>query len=138
MAATPERGRGIGSIIMRLTLGHLLFMEDPLDRGEKVIAHVHAENDDPRPIIEEKLKFRLSGKIEAPGSDFPGLRTNDAGMVEGDEFELVKPDTLSALADWCDTWDGKLKDGANTQVLLSDGTTLSMWADAFHDMATAP
>src|SRR6267378_2831142 len=56
MAATQERGNGVGSIITRLALGHVLFEEDPLDRGESVIMHVHAANLDPRPIIENVLK----------------------------------------------------------------------------------
>src|SRR6266581_8542145 len=82
MVANQERLKGVGSTIMRLTLGHLLFVEDPLDRGESVIAHVHAENLDPRPIIEGTLKFRLTGRIKKPGSELPGLRTNAVGEVE--------------------------------------------------------
>lgn len=135
MVATQERGKGVGSIITRLTLGHVLFEEDPLDRGESIIAHVHAENLEPRRIIEDVLKFRLSRRIKVPGSALPGLRTNTAGEVEGDEFELVKPNTLDALAQWCDTWSGRLKDGRDAQVLLRPGTSLSMWARAFRDMA---
>src|SRR5271165_4247025 len=42
MVDVRERGKGLGSTIMRLTLGHLLFEEDPLDRKEPIIAHVHA------------------------------------------------------------------------------------------------
>lgn len=136
MVAVQERGKGVGSIITRLTLGHVLFEEDPLDRGESVIAHVHAENLEPRPIIENVLKFRLSRRIKVPGSALPGLRTNAAGEVEGDEFELVMPDTLNALAQWCDTWNGRLKDGREAQILLRPGTSLSMWASAFCDMAS--
>jgi hypothetical protein len=37
---------------MRLALGHPLFEEDPLDRHESIIAHVHVENVEPRPVIE--------------------------------------------------------------------------------------
>jgi len=136
MVATQERGKGIGSIIARLTLGHVLFAEDPLNRVESVIAHVHAENDKPRLLLEKALKFRLSQRINVPGSELPGLRTNAAGEVEGDEFELVKPKTLVALAQWCDTWNGRLKDHREAQIILSPGTSLSMWASAFHDMAS--
>ena len=72
MTAIQERGKGVGSIIMRLTVGHVLFGGDPLDQGESVIAHVHADNRDPRPIIERALKFRLSQRIKVPGSLLAG------------------------------------------------------------------
>jgi hypothetical protein len=135
MAAMQERGTGVGPIITRLTLGHLLFEEDPLDRGEPVIMHVHAENEAPRNLIEKGLKFRLSKRIAVPGWMLPGLRTNAANEIEGDEFELVNPDTLIALADWCDSWNGKLKDDRDARVVLRSGTSLAMWAQAFHKMA---
>ena len=138
MVANQERRKGVGSIIARLTLGHVLFEEDPLDRGEPVIAHVHAENLEPRPIIENVLKFRLARKIKVPGERLPGLRTNAAGEVEGDEFELVRPDSLHALAEWCNTWNGKLSDGRKVKILLSPGTSLNKWARAFRDMASRP
>jgi len=138
MVAAQEKAKGVGSIIARLTLGHVLFEEDPLDRGESVIMHVHVENKTPRPIIEHVLKFRYSRPIKAPGSAFPGLRTNAAGDVEGDEFKLVKPDTLDALAQWCENWNGRLKDKREAKVLLSPGTSLPLWASAFRDMARRP
>ena len=138
MVGIQEREKRVGSTIARLTLGHLLFEEDPLDRGESVIAHVHAENLEPRPIIEHNLRFRHSRRIAKPGSGLPGLRTNAAGEVEGDEFELVSPDTLLALAQWCEKWNGCLKDGRDAQFLLRPGTSLGMWASAFRDMASRP
>lgn len=138
MVTAKERGKGVGAIIARLTLGHVLFEEDPLDRGESVIMHVHVENKHPRSIIEQVLKFRYSKPIKVPGSAFPGLRTNAAGEVEGDEFELVKPDTLNALAQWCDNWDGRLGDNRVAKLLLRPGTSLRMWASAFRDMACRP
>ena len=136
MVATQERRKGIGSIIARLTLGHILFEEDPLGRGETIIAHVHAENLEPRSTIANVLRFRQSKHIKLPGALLPGLRTNIAGEIEGDEFETVRPDSLLALSQWCNTWDGKLKDGREVKVLLSPGTSLNLWAKAFREMAS--
>ena len=136
MVGTPHRGNGLGGTLMRLALGHLLFEENPLELGESVISHVHAENNDPRGIM-SALKFRLSHRIRVPGSSLPGLRTNAAGYVEGDEFELVKPDTLNALADWCGRWKGQLKDGRDANIVLRPETSLPMWAEAFRDMASS-
>lgn len=134
MVTVQERGKGLGSIIALLTLGHVLFTEDPLDRRESVVAHVHAENNKPRSIIEKVLKFRKTRRIKVPGSKLPGLRTNNAGEVEGDEFELFMPETLHALAQWCDAWKGKLKDGRDAKILLSPGTSLKIWSRAFRAM----
>src|SRR5207248_2508729 len=91
MIANQERRKGVGSIIARLTLGHVLFEEDPLSLGQRVIAHVHAENQLPRPLIQNILKFQFSHQIKVPGTQLPGLKVNAQGEVEGDEFELSRP-----------------------------------------------
>lgn len=135
MVDTRERKTGVGSILARLTLGHLLFEEDPLRRGERVVVHVHAENEAPRVLIEKVLKFRHHGRVSVLGSELPGLKTNAEGFVEGDEFEMNCPETLVALADWCDGWTGALKDGRQVQITLAPRTSLSLWAEAFRDMA---
>ncbi|HUN25388.1 MAG TPA: hypothetical protein VMU67_03700 [Steroidobacteraceae bacterium] len=134
MVSTQARSKGIASVLARLTLGHLLFTEDPLSRGERVVMHVHRENPDPRALIERKLRFKLAREIEADGSEFPGLRQNAHGKVQGDEFEIGIPESLLALAEWCDSWSGSLTDGSAAVVTLSPHTSLSMWAEAFRDM----
>jgi hypothetical protein len=55
--------------------------------------------------------------------------------VEGDEFELTKPDTLIALAKWCRAWNGGLGKGASGAIELMPNTTLALMADAFEEMA---
>lgn len=135
MVSERYRGVGLGSTLMRVTLGHLLFEEDPLDRGEAVIAHVHAENNDPRGIIEKALKFALQNSIMVEGAKLPGLKTDEHGIVHGDEFQLTIPNTLHALADWCTAWPGALKNGQTTYIELRLGITLELWAEAFRNMA---
>ena len=135
MVDTREKQHGIGGALTRLTLGHVLFEENPLERGEKIVAHVHAENNDPRPLIEQSLKFHHTEHIEVPTAKLPGLKANASGLVVGDEFELTVPDTLLALATWCETWGGKLKDDRPVRVVLRDGVSLAMWAVAFRQMA---
>lgn len=136
MVDTREQRKGLGSVVTRLTLGHVLFEEDPLDRGERVIAHVHAENNEPRALI-EALKFRKSGLIRVPAAMLPGLKANAAGEVEGDEFELVVPDTLLGMAEWCDTWSGRLRDHREVRIAFRQGISLAMWAQAFRHRAAA-
>jgi RimJ/RimL family protein N-acetyltransferase len=55
MVDTGKRGRSLGSVLMRVTLAHLLFEEEPLSRHERIISHVHKQNDSPRRVIEGQL-----------------------------------------------------------------------------------
>jgi len=140
MVATPERKKGVGGTIARLTVGYVLLTEDPLPVGQSVIAHIHEANDMPRPLFELSLKFRKVRQVSYPGEQLAGLKTNADGMVVGDELEIVVPDTLEALAKWCDAWKGKLKDGSEAKIVLGPGpdTDLKEWARAFRDMAKLP
>lgn len=134
MVGTSERGRGYGSTLMRLALGHLLFEENPLELNHKVVAHVLKSNPDPRPIIEQCLKFEFSKVVKIPATSMPGLRANAAGVIEGDEFHLVVPDTLIALADWLESWDGKLKNKERVTVILRSNVSFDDWIAALRDM----
>ncbi len=138
MVSTPQRGKGLAAIIARLTLGSLLFEEDPLNRSEPIIAHVHAENNDPRALMEHVLKFKFRKRVVIPGSKLPGLKVNAEGNVVGDEFIIAVPASLLALAEWCENWNGALKDGTPVQILLRPNTSLALWAKAFRQMAAAP
>jgi len=134
MVATGKEKIGIGSTITRLTLGHLLFEESPLENGYRIIAHIHALNPKPRPLFEKALKFEKTDSVCIPGEKLPGLRVNAEGMVVGDELSLVSPDTLIDLANWCMRWPGTLKDGSPAEIELREDISLSIWADAFKDM----
>jgi len=137
MVSSNHLRLGIGSILMRFALGHLLFYEDPLDRNESVIAHVHEENQDPRYIIEHSIAFHHRKTISVDGKNLPGLKTDKNGKVNGDEFGLTIPDTLIKLAEWCEKWNGTIKQGKRAEIIMSPipGVTLKTWAKAFRMMA---
>jgi hypothetical protein len=136
MVDHTARGKGVGTTIAHLTLAHVLFTEDPFVNGEKVVAHIHKDNpDSPRPIFEGALKFHWVAAIKKPAHELPGLKANAQGYVEGDEFELTRPDTLIALAKWCRAWNGSLGKGATGVIELMPNTTLELMADAFDEMA---
>lgn len=139
MVATPERRKGVGGTVARLAVGYVLVTEDPLPVGQSVIAHIHESNDQPRRLF-QSLKFRKTRTVVIPGEELPGLKTNANGKVVGDELEIGVPDTLEALAEWCDAWKGKLKDGSETEIVLGPGpkTDLQQWARAFRNMAEPP
>ena len=136
MVAAEARGKGLGSIMMRLPLAHMLFTEDPLAREDPpaIVTHVLHGNDHPRRII-PAVGFEFSHKVAIPGSAMPGMRTSDDGNVHGDEFHLTTPEALVQLADWADAWGGTLRDGTTAKIDLLPGYSLALWATAFREMA---
>ncbi|ORU97160.1 hypothetical protein AWB94_30975 [Mycolicibacterium canariasense] len=137
MVATNTRGRSIGITLMRVTLAQLLFDEEPLSRHEAIISHVHSQNDNPRRVIETHLGFPHQRQIEIPGAVVPGLRQDEDGMVRGDVFAFAYPYTLEKLLVWCETWDGRLRDGSPAEIqIFGDG--IEIWAAAFRQMLADP
>lgn len=141
LAVTVEaRRNGIGLVLAFVTLGHLVFEEDPLADEPpgpfRVIAHVLETNPRPRAIIEDYLRFRLAKSITVPRDQFPGLPAGDDGLIHGDEFELQVPETLHALADWADSWKNALEKGEAASIELREGARLSDWASAFRRTAS--
>jgi hypothetical protein len=135
MVSEGMRGRSLGSIMMRLPLASMLFNEQPLSwrRVPKIVAHVLASNDAPRRIILD-VGFVHYKPVEISAEKLPGLKADPDGIIRGDEFHLKIPEALHNLADWFDSWDGKLLDGTDSSVDLLPGLTLADWAAAFRDM----
>jgi Acetyltransferase (GNAT) family len=134
MVARSERGKGVGSALTRLTLGHLLFEENPLELNQTIITHVLKDNSDPRNLIQHGLKFRFVSHLRIPAHELPGLRANSEGFIEGDEFQFVIPDSLIALLEWLGSWDGQLKNKERANIILRPKISLENWAAAFRDM----
>jgi hypothetical protein len=135
MVAVREAGHGIAAILARLALINILVKENPLSRGEKVIAHVLASNSAPRGLIERALRFRLVRRDSYPSKDLPGLPVNEHGMVEGDLFAMTN-DSLSALADWCDSAPTVLKDGRRPlDIEFGEGFSFELFSVALRQMS---
>ncbi len=136
MVANSQRKRGLGRTITCLTLGHVLTQYDPIAAGVTVVAHVHADNKPgPRPIFEGFLKFTHAKVVAIPGKLLEGLRTNNDGFVEGDEFELSRPATIKTLAGWCRDWKDELKDGEPATVDWGLEGSPELWAKALDNIA---
>jgi GNAT superfamily N-acetyltransferase len=136
MVSSAMRGKGLGRIMMRLPLAHLLFNENPFksETPPTIVAHVLASNNAPRSIISEML-FEKHHSVEIPAQHLPGLKADPDGFIRGDEFHLKIPDALLNLADWCDSWDERLLDRSQATIDLLSGVTRHAWASAFRDMA---
>ena len=124
---------------MRLALAHILLEENLLsDPQVRIVAHVLKANPMPRNIIEQQLRFAHAKPVSIPQEALPGLRADPDGIIRGDEFQLSRPATLLALADWARSWSGKLSDGHVADIELRNGISLSDWALALEDLAAAP
>lgn len=136
MVSETMRGKSLGRIMMRLPLASMLINEQPLSwrRIPQIVAHVLASNDAPRRLIPE-IGFAQHRSVEIPAEKLPGLKADADGFVRGDEFHLKIPEALHNLADWLDSWDGKLLDGTNSVIDLLPGLTLADWATALRGMA---
>lgn len=136
MVADKMRGKGLGTIMMRVPLAHMLFNEQPLTwtLPPKIVAHVLTGNDAPRKIIPE-VGFAFAEHVTIPPEALPGLRVSDDGMIHGDEFHFEIPDGLTSLADWTAGWNDTLKDGTRAEIDLLEGNTLDDWTVAIRDMA---
>lgn len=99
------RGYGLGSALGVLAISSLYLYEPP-QRGERLIAHVHIDNSLPRHMLEVQLGFIQVGQ-ETPPSEVvpPGLRRNSKGEVVGDLYEF-RISTLDKFADWLETFEG--------------------------------
>lgn len=139
MVATQARGKGLGAMMMFLALAHALLEEDLLaDPAVRIVAHVLRSNDMPRGIIERKLMFRHARSVCIPGGVLPGLRTEDDGNVHGDEYELTRPESLVALAEWARSWTGQLPNDQIADIELRAGVSMEDWRDALDEMARRP
>jgi GNAT superfamily N-acetyltransferase len=137
MVDPEEQSKGLGSTIMRLTLGHALLEENLLSiSGVRIIAHVVEGNERPLKIIENVLKFHHVGPVRYPAAQLPGLRSRD-GFVHGDEYELTFPDTIVALADWAGSWNGHVN-GGTAHVEFRRGIEIADWAAALRAIVDNP
>lgn len=139
MVLGPARGKGIGAILMTLALGAALVAEDPLAQEPKpiILAHVLKRNPLPRGIITEVLRYHLAHEgMKISPSAVPGLPVEEDGFVHGDEFHITLPDTLIALAEFCENWTGHLRTGEEAEVQLPEDQDLELWAKIFREMAS--
>ena len=94
--------RKIGSLLLRFAIAYTLVYDTPWNNGQKLIAHVHQGNQDPRGLI-DKLGFRYLRTVEVSESDNPPkwMERNSEGKVVGDEFEFP-PSSSKLLIKWFD------------------------------------
>ena len=116
--AEAHRKGGIGVMLVRFALAHVMVYDDPWSTKQAIIAHVHESNDNPRRLL-DLLFFEHLERKAYPGEGFPASMKRDTeGRVVGDIFQFT-PKGLQALADWfTNEFRGTLSNGAKVEFHL--------------------
>lgn len=101
----------LGTFLVRFVLAHVITTQLPFHNGQRLIAHVHDENNKPRNLM-KLLGFRFVKKVSIPGDVAPAtMKRDEYGNVSGDqlEFELS---AVPGLYEWFEnSFTGLLDDG---------------------------
>jgi hypothetical protein len=93
------RKLGLGSVLARLALCHVIATQRPWKYGQKIIAHVHEANPKPRNML-AAVGFKPDGQEVYEDSEAPpSLARNSDGKVVGDKFHFP-PESLIGLVEW--------------------------------------
>ena len=135
MVSEEARGKGLGSIMMRLPLVHMLVNEQPLAQTPRprIVTHILAGNLGPRNIV-PAVGFARTCSVEIPAAALPGLKADADGIIRGDEYDLAVPSALTSLSAWCDGWNGTLADGSAATIEFLEGSGIQDWAEALRSM----
>ena len=127
---------GIGTTLVRFVLAHTMVFTQPWENKQRVIAHIHEENNDPRNIF-RRLGFVHVRQIAVPAGNAPeSMRRNAKGEIVGDELEFSK-DGLIQLARWLNSeFDGTLGLAKVPADLHLESGGLADMKVALADMAT--
>jgi RimJ/RimL family protein N-acetyltransferase len=103
----------LGSVLVRFALAHTIAYQRPWHYGQKIIAHVHEDNQKPRNLL-TRIGFEFAKKVEVPGDVAPAtMKRNAEGKVCGDEFEFL-PNAVVGLQGWFEL---------DSSLMLADGHT---------------
>ena len=103
----------LGSFLVRFALAHTISTGDPWKYGQRIIAHVHTDNQAPRNLL-KRINFVFRRPVEVPADvadAVPSMKRNADGKITGDEFEFKKA-SVRALHRWfVNEFNGYLGDG---------------------------
>jgi RimJ/RimL family protein N-acetyltransferase len=126
-------GLGIGGLLARLALAFTIAQVQPWENEQEIIAHVHEENESPRPLL-DKLGFEFIEKIEVPADKAPpSMKRNAEGKIIGDTFKFTR-EGLDVLSRWFDAFTGTIARGAAAVEIDIDPYSLDNIKEALRDL----
>jgi len=105
----------LGSALVRFALAHTIAYYRPWKYGQRIIAHVHAENQKPRRLL-ERIGFEFVEKVVVPGDLAPSsMKRNEEGKLCGDKFEYPQK-AIPELSEWFEREPQTLADGTSQAI----------------------
>jgi ribosomal protein S18 acetylase RimI-like enzyme len=112
IVAPTAKKLGLGTILTRFAVAHVIANERPWHYKREIISHIHESNDAPRSIFARSW-FTFLGKEIVPEEHAPpSMKRNADGQLVGDKF-LFPRSSVPALSKWLDEeFNGTLRDGS--------------------------
>ena len=111
IVASTAQNLGLGTILTRFAVAHVIANERPWHYKREIISHIHESNDAPRNVFATSW-FTFVGKEIVPEEHAPAsMKRNADGKLVGDKF-LFPRSAVPALSKWLDEeFDGTLRNG---------------------------
>ena len=112
IVASTAQNLGLGTILTRFAVAHVIANERPWHYKREIISHIHESNNAPRNVFATSW-FTFVGKEIVPEEHAPAsMKRNADGQLVGDKF-LFPRSSVPALSKWLDEeFDGTLRNDA--------------------------
>lgn len=102
---------GLGTVLTRLAVAHVIANGRPWVSGCEIIAHIHQSNNDPRNIFARSWFEHIGTETVPDEIAPPSMRKNEQGKLVGDKF-LFPRSAVPRLSEWLNkNFNETLKDG---------------------------
>jgi hypothetical protein len=111
IVASTAKNLGLGTILARFAVAHVIANERPWHYKREIISNVHESNDAPRGVFARSW-FTFVGKETVPEEHAPAsMKRNAEGKLVGDKF-LFPRTAVPELSKWLnEEFNGRLRDG---------------------------
>lgn len=111
LVASTAQNLGLGTVLTRFALAHVIANERPWHYHREVIAHIHESNNAPRNIFANSWFVHIE-RVIVPEHIAPAcMKRNADGKLVGDKF-LFPRSAVRELSNWLSAqFDGTLRDG---------------------------
>jgi hypothetical protein len=140
VVASTAQKLGLGTILTRFAVMHVIANERPWHYKRTIIAHIHESNNAPRNVFARNW-FTYLGKETVPEEIAPpSMKRNAEGKLVGDKF-LLPRSAVPELSKWLnEEFNGTLRDGTAIVIDLPPAGLAGLRAamlEEIQDMAAA-
>jgi hypothetical protein len=111
IVADIAKNLGLGTILTRFAVAHVIANERPWLYKRKIISHIHQANNDPRNIFARSWFEQIGSEPVPEEIAPPSMKRNAEGKLVGDKFEFPRT-AVPQLSKWLnEEFNGLLRDG---------------------------